>query len=60
MQSRNQPDREGDMERSLSIIDAWMQHPTPRFLAEPMFDSMPDKTSSDGSRRPAGDGGMDG
>src|SRR3990172_3452868 len=22
------------------IIDAWMQHPSPRFLAQPMFDSL--------------------
>jgi hypothetical protein len=23
-----------------SVVDAWMQHPTPRFLAHPMFASL--------------------
>ena len=23
-----------------AAIDVWMQHPTPRFLAQPMFDSL--------------------
>lgn len=28
------------MPSPLSIIDAWMQHPTPRFIEQPMFESL--------------------
>ena len=28
------------MSAPLSIIDAWMQHPTPRFIEQPMFESL--------------------
>jgi hypothetical protein len=24
----------------MTIVDAWIQHPTPRMLADPMFDSL--------------------
>jgi uncharacterized protein len=28
------------MDRSLPVIDAWAQHPTPRFIGHPMFESL--------------------
>lgn len=33
------------------IIDAWMQHPTPRFIAQPMFDSLRRWLGADNSLR---------